>query len=507
MSPSTRGPRLRIVAINDVYVLDNFPRLATLIAELGRTDPVDRTLVTLAGDFLAPSLLSSLDQGAGMVAVLDAIGVTHVTFGNHEDDVDVAVLRQRMGELHAIWLGTNAPEFSPHLPARDIVTVRGPSNDPADEVRVALIGVVVDDPTIYRRPPFGGTPLLPARATACSAASALIKDGLADLVVPLTHLPLAEDRLLARDQQTPPFRVILGGHDHTEVLEWIGDDPLRKTCVVKAGHDAAKAIVVELAWPSPARDAHGKAFEASLAVRLEPVAGYAEDPAIRQLVDARMACVRQMQDATLMRIPPGLELSSVGTRNRQTTLGQMLCTRLRDVLGADACILNGGGIRGTQTYRERFTFADLEVELPFDNEMTLVPLTGAELRDAIQSSRAAGESGGYLQVDDGVVVDADNVITAIAGSPIDLMRSYRVALMRNLLLGMDRIAPLMHIGATNPARVPPVGCGREIKLVLVDAFGAMLAKQLGFERVDLDHDGVLSVGEIAAGNAMLERGE
>ena len=501
---STRGPRLRIVAINDVYLLDNFPRLATLIAELVRADPVDRMLVTLAGDFLAPSLLSSLDQGAGMVAVLDAIGVTHVTFGNHEDDVDVVVLRQRMAELHAVWLGTNAPEFSPRLPARDIVTIAGP--EVGDEVRVALIGVVVDDPTIYRRPPFGGTLLLPARATACSVATELVRDGLADLVVPLTHLPVAEDRLLAREQQTPPFRVILGGHDHTEVLEWIGDGP-DKTCIAKAGHDAANAIIVELAWPTPTRDPNGKAYAPSLQVRLEPVAGYAEDPAIRTLVDQRMARVREVQDATLLRIPPGIELSSVGTRSRQTTVGQMLCTRLRDVLGADACILNGGGIRGSHTYRERFTYADLEVELPFDNEMTLVPLTGAELRAAIQSSRAAGESGGFLQVDDGVVVDADNIITAIAGAPLDPQRSYRVALMRNLLLGMDRIAPLMHIGATEPYRVPPVGCGREIKVVLVDAFGAMLSKQLGFERVDSNHDGVLSIGEISAGNALLDRGE
>ena len=220
MSTSTaRGPRLRIVAINDVYQLDNFPRLATLIAELGRTDPVDRTLVTLAGDFLAPSLLSSLDQGAGMVEVLNAIGVTHVTFGNHEDDIEVAALRQRLSELNALWLDTNAPEFSPACRTHDIVSVHAPAGH--DEVRVGLIGVVVDDPTIYRRPPFGGTRLLPARETARTVATALVHDGVADLVVPLTHLPLAEDRLLAKEQRTPPFRIILGGHDHAEVLEWV----------------------------------------------------------------------------------------------------------------------------------------------------------------------------------------------------------------------------------------------------------------------------------------------
>jgi len=489
-----RGPRLRIVAINDVYQLDNFPRLATLIADLTRADPVDRTLVTLAGDFLAPSLLSSLDQGRGMVEVLNAIGVTHVTLGNHEDDIEVGALRQRVAELHALWLGTNTPEFSPALAASDIVRVRSPMGE---EVRVGLIGVVVDDPTLYRRPPFGGTRLLPARATARTVASALVRDGLADLVIPLTHLPIAEDRLLAKEQRSPPFRVILGGHDHTEVLEWV-DGPWG-TCIAKAGHDAARAIIVELAWPTPLRDATGHAHAASLQVRLEPVIGFAEDVAIRAIVDRLMVRVREVQDATLMRLAPGEVLSSVGSRNRQTSLGQFLCTRLRDVLGADVCLLNGGGIRGARDYRERFTYADLEVELPFDNEIVVAQLLGSELRDAVAMSRAAGESGGYLQVDDGLAVDATDVVTAIGGVALDPQRTYRVAIMRNLLLGMDRIGPLLRLGIERPERIPPLGCGREVKVVLVDAFGALLAKQVGFERVDTNHDGALSLGEISAG--------
>ena len=48
-------------------------------------------LVTLAGDFVAPSMLSSLDKGAGMIDAL--IGVTHVCFGNHEDDIPIDELR------------------------------------------------------------------------------------------------------------------------------------------------------------------------------------------------------------------------------------------------------------------------------------------------------------------------------------------------------------------------------------------------------------------------------
>ena len=43
--------------------------------------------------------------------------------------------------------------------------------------------------------------------------------------------------------------------------------------------------------------------------------------------------------------------------------------RLRDALGADVAILNGGAIRGGKAYQGRFTYADLQGEVPFENEM------------------------------------------------------------------------------------------------------------------------------------------
>lgn len=78
-----RGPSLRLVCFNDVYTLDNLPRLLNLVRHHRAHSPADRTLVTLAGDFIGPSMLSSLDKGRSMIECLNAIGVTHVIFGNH----------------------------------------------------------------------------------------------------------------------------------------------------------------------------------------------------------------------------------------------------------------------------------------------------------------------------------------------------------------------------------------------------------------------------------------
>ena len=74
-------------------------RLATFIQSLGKqkansnnindisnnSDDYDRSItpsaVTLNGDFLSPSALSSIDNGRGHVAALRAAGVTHVSLG------------------------------------------------------------------------------------------------------------------------------------------------------------------------------------------------------------------------------------------------------------------------------------------------------------------------------------------------------------------------------------------------------------------------------------------
>lgn len=69
-------------------------------------------------------------------------------------------------ELEATCLGTNVRGFEPALPVSEVVSVCAPG--PAGRaVRVGLVGVVMDDPTAYRRPPFGGVTLLLQRRRDC----------------------------------------------------------------------------------------------------------------------------------------------------------------------------------------------------------------------------------------------------------------------------------------------------------------------------------------------------
>jgi 2',3'-cyclic-nucleotide 2'-phosphodiesterase (5'-nucleotidase family) len=492
-APPPSGPTLRIVSVNDVYVLDNLPRLRNLVRHHAVTAPADAFIVVIAGDFLAPSILSSLDAGRGMVECLRAVGITHAIFGNHEDDVPLAELRLRIAELGGTWLNTNLRGFEPPLPARQILEV---AREGSRRVRVGLVGVVMNDPAAYRPLPFGGCEMMPANDAARAEASRLVREDGCACVVPLTHQSMADDRELARAQREPPFPVIVGGHEHVVFLEQV-----EGTWIVKAGADAAHAVVTDLAWPEAA-PAAGTWDLPTVTVRLDDVARYPEDPALRACVDGHLRRVHDLELATLVKLAPGEVLSSVGTRARQTSLGTLICSRVRDALGAEACFFNGGGIRGGREYHAHLTYGDLEAEVPFDNEVVVLRLPGRVLREAVAASRslAPAESGGFLQVDDRTtVIGPESTVTDLAGAPLAEDREYRVALVRDLLGGMDHIEPLVRFARAHPEQIPPAGSGRGVKMVLVEAFSVALWRHLGgFDAVDANHDGVVTAPEIAA---------
>lgn len=496
-----RGPRLRILCVNDVYSLENLPRLKSLVDAERRREPADCMLVTLAGDFVAPSMLSSLDKGRGMVDALNTIGVTHVCFGNHEDDIPLEELQQRVRELSGVWLNSNIMGFEPPLPAYDLVAVAAPGGR---SVRVGLLGVVMHNGSEYRRPPFGGGTIEPANQTVERIADYLLSHHACSVVIPLTHQDIELDRELLQalpSHLAAALPLLIGGHEHRVYLEQVAGIHL-----IKAGSDAEHAAVVELAWPAQP-PAAGAVDAPQVTVTLRNVKDYPEDEALRARVNARLQAVRELEAATLLLLPPGQVLSSIGTRQQQTSLSTLLSSRLRDAESAEGCLMNGGGIRGNREYRERFTYGDLKAEVPFDNELVVAVIPGRVLRDAIRSTRSKSPqgSGAYLHVDDQMQVqEPEHELVRVAGAPIDLDRGYRIALVRNLLTGMDRIEPLIDYAQAHPERLPPEGSGREVKVALVDAFSKDLFAQLGhFELLDTDRDGTLSKSELAAALSQL----
>ncbi len=65
-------------------------RFATLLKQFTSLNPI----ITFAGDWLAPSLLSSLTQGLHNSEILEQMGVHFGTFGNHDLDFHLGWLEK-----------------------------------------------------------------------------------------------------------------------------------------------------------------------------------------------------------------------------------------------------------------------------------------------------------------------------------------------------------------------------------------------------------------------------
>lgn len=424
------APVLGLISVNDVYSLEHLPRLASLVAHHRLHTKADRWLLVLAGDFIAPSVLSSLDGGRRMVAALNALGVTHVVFGNQEDDVPTSELAARVRELQGVWLGSNVRGFPAPVSQDDVVEVGG--------LRVGLVGVVMNDPAVYRRPPFGGATLDDPNETVQREARRPLTSG-CHTVIAITHQWLRDDRRLAETGVVP---LILGGHEHDPHLE-----RTTRSTLTKSGMDAVVAAVCTVTLEHPVR----------VEVHHEAVRSFPPDPSLQRHVDDARAFVQRLAGAELL-AAVDTPLTSAGGRSSQVTMGTFVCSWLRRALDADVAVFNGGGLRGSTTHATTFTLGDLMNEVPFDNEVVVATVPGAVLRDALAYSRrlAPQPHGGFLQLDDAAQVGTDGrTLTHAAGQPLDLARVYRVAAPRAHLLGLDRLEPFVRWFDAHPERVRP----------------------------------------------------
>ena len=85
--------RLTIVQITDVYTLDNFASLKTMMETIRTSQQTasggssnnnnnnNKVLSMLTGDFLAPYLLSSIDHGKGMMIAINETPIDYLTWG------------------------------------------------------------------------------------------------------------------------------------------------------------------------------------------------------------------------------------------------------------------------------------------------------------------------------------------------------------------------------------------------------------------------------------------
>lgn len=93
------------------------------------------------------------------------------------------------------------------------------------DAQVALLGLLTEDPSLYRPDAFHEATILPLAPEARRLRIEMLETQKADLVLPLTHQSVARDRELAAEGLFP---LILGGHDHDPYIETINNSTFVK---------------------------------------------------------------------------------------------------------------------------------------------------------------------------------------------------------------------------------------------------------------------------------------
>jgi len=487
-----KGTTVKFIHINDVYELDYLAHFATC----KQWESGDKVIGTISGDFLAPSLLSSLDKGLGMVDVLNKSNIDYASIGNHEADIPLDQLFKRIRQSNFTWINSNMDLNCPDdikLPKYSIITV--------GVRKIALLGLNTNDPSIYSPTAFGGAKIYPLNET-CKSLYEEIKrnEPDIDLIIPLTHQIMPFDRELA-ELMGADIPVILGGHDHEPYLETING-----CTIVKTGADAKKIGIVELYWPDDKKDT-----KPLLHVSFKNYNDYSKHSIVQSSIDSNKALLTQLETATLCKIPTSLSLTSKMMRFKPTSMGTFICSSIKHALGTDVCLLAAGCIRANKDYtnEEKLTYANLKQEIPFDTIIVNIELPGSVITNMIEYTRAFAlqeppvEKGGYLQTDDDIIWNSKkNKVIEINRNPVKPDQLYSVSINQMILEGLDNIEPIVNYIKTNPKAYKTAESGTGLKEIIVSHFSKLLLLELLRESgdfnsvLDRDGDGKLNKEEV-----------
>ena len=430
-SPRAQAP-LTILQLNDVYQtvpVDGAGGLARVATVKKRLAAAGRTpLVIMAGDFLSPSVASSVFKGQQMIDSLNAMGLDIATLGNHEFDFGDDLLIEKMKSARFTWLVSNVVDKRTNKPIGGaepyLVRTFG-------TLKVGFIGLCLVTDEISKSN-ITHMQMIDPLVAAKKYLPMLKKQGV-HVIVAVTHLAFADDRALVT--KFPEIDLVVGGHEHYALTTTEG-----RALISKAGSDARwlaridvnrrpdktverffELIPVNSTIPDdPDTAAVAKSYEDRLGTALDEVVGESTVP---------------------------LDADSVRMRASETNIGNFVADALRADVGADIGLTNSGGIRGDRVYPagplSKRTILAIH---PLGNVVCKVEVPGRVVLEALEWAvsrmpAAAGQfpqvSGLTMSVDPAAPVGRRVSDVMVGGKPLDPNAPHTVATTDYMIKGGD----------------------------------------------------------------------
>ena len=423
---------------NGAYAgLGGMARRATLIATIRKE--TDHVLVVDSGDLLVGSAFSAVFRGETDIAAMNLMGYDALAVGNHDFDFGLNHLQKLKQQATFPFLCTNVRPRTGNVCQRVVIKTVGP-------IRIALIGLIgrSNYPDTFNRAALKELDF----QDPIEAARAVIADvrEQAEMVVAITHEETEEDLALAR--AIPALDVIIGGHtpgfdglitpDQTSPAQGRVDLAGGGPIFVKTHRQGRTLGRLDVLY-------HDRTVMVAEARNIPVAADVPPDPAVSSLVEAYGRRLIVETSRVMGRAEEDLQGERDVIRSRETNLGDLLADLTRLETGAEVALINSGTVRdslvaGPVTYRRL-----MEV-LPFDTSLSVLTVTGAQLRKAMENSvsRLPQPNARFLQVSGlGCTVDPTAptgtriVNLQVNGVPLDPGRRYSVAVTRFIAEGGD----------------------------------------------------------------------
>ena len=433
------------VKINDTttYVdMAGMARLAAKVAEVRASHA--NTLLLHAGDAVQGTLYFTKYEGQAEFAFLNEIGVDAMTVGNHEFDKGPATLANFLGYAQFPIISANidasadadlAGRIAPHT----IATVGGQS--------IGIIGLTTPSTAAISSP--GADITFEDAVSATNREVAELEGQGINKIIVLSHLGYDGDKALA--QAVSGVDIIVGGHSHTLLggqglvdlgLTPQGDypsvenNPQGEPVYIVQSWEKAKALgLLDVSFDAAGKvtaisgqpvlltgdnfqqkDANGNKVDVDDATRTailaaidanDSIDSLDEDPAALALLDNYKPGVDAMQTEVIAKAGDNLYHTRIPFTDQLNSgvpfpFGSYIAPHVAESMlwkvnqggtkNADLALKGGGGVRINVPAGDISVGEAYEL-LPFANTLVVVELTGAEVKEAIQSGVTSAVSG------------------------------------------------------------------------------------------------------------------
>ncbi len=389
-----------------------YPAVKALIDETKAEH--NNVLLVDTGDYLQGGMVGSMSRGSYIVDLMNQMGYDLVTFGNHEFDYDMDRLSELMEKADFGFVASNTrysgnkTSVFADVPPYVIKELQG--------TKVAFLGVLTPETLTSSTPIYfmegdafvydfySGNDGKNLAEQVQKTVDEVRSKG-ADYVIVLSHLG-SEIQYTPYDaftliSHTTGIDVVIDGHSHSVVY----GDPYPNA----AGED-----VILVSTGTKLENLGELIIAADGTISTLLISEYEKtDEAIADSIATIYDELGLILNEKIGELPFPLVINDENgirmIRSRETNLGDFCADALREELGTDIAIVNGGGIRKTVEAGD-VTYGNLLDVMPFGNTTASCYASGQQILDVLEfgakdttglyvfEDNAVGEAGSFLQV-------------------------------------------------------------------------------------------------------------